>query len=891
MKLPEIPFEKYTLPNGLQVILHEDHSISSVAVNVWYHVGSKNEKRGRTGFAHLFEHMMFEGSKHNPNEYFELLEKVGANLNGSTSEDRTNYWEHLPANYLELALWMESDRMGFLLPAMDQKKLDNQIGVVKNERRQRYENQPYGRVYETMLEALYPHDHPYSWPVIGSMEDITAATLDDVKAFFQRFYTPNNASLCIAGDFEPARAKDWVEQYFGDIPPGPPLERIKTWIPKIDGKKRMEMRDRVALPRIYMAWHTPPLFKDGDAELDTLANILSSGKNSRLYKSLVYEKQIAQDVGAVQSSNEIGSIFEVIVTAKPGHSNVEIETAIETEMQNILQTPPSKQEVETVINGWEARYIRLLQSVGGFGGKADLLNQYNMFIGEPNYFQDDLNRYANVTAESVQSYAREFIRTDRQVVLHVDPENSLKAKTNSRIDRNIKPTGREIPKLKIPHFEEVELTNGLKLIVVERNNLPLVQFSLVLKTGWDADDPAKPGVSNLTSDLLDEGTSNRSTLQISQDLKSIGAVLSSSSSFDSSGVSLNVLKRHLDKGLDIYSDVILNPIFPDEELTRKKKDYLARIMQEKNEPFISSVKAFLRKLYGNTHPYGQSYTGSGTEESIQAISTENLKEFYQNYYRPNNAVLIVVGDIDKNQVVQNMEKIFGNWQMTDLPLTEIPPFQPIEKSKIYIVDKPGAVQSIICMGHYGQPRNSPDYYKLDVMNTLLGGKFTSRINMNLREDKGFTYGARSMFNFRKEIGPFLTYAPVHTENTAESITELLKEFRGIRGEKPVTEDEIKDTKNNLILSYPREFETIGKIAGNFVEMVTYNLAQNTLEEYIPQIESITPEDVIEVAKKHIRPHEIQIVVVGEREKIEPGLNELNIGEIGYLDAEGNEIDP
>ena len=319
MKLPEIPFEKYTLPNGLQVILHEDHSISSVAVNVWYHVGSKNEKRGRTGFAHLFEHMMFEGSKHNPNEYFELLEKVGANLNGSTSEDRTNYWEHLPANYLELALWMESDRMGFLLPAMDQKKLDNQIGVVKNERRQRYENQPYGRVYETMLEALYPHDHPYSWPVIGSMEDITAATLDDVKAFFQRFYTPNNASLCIAGDFEPARVKVWVEPYFGDIPPGPPLERIKTWIPKIDGKKRMEMRDRVALPRIYMAWHTPPLFKDGDAELDTLANILSSGKNSRLYKSLVYEKQIAQDVGAVQSSNEIGSIFEVIVTAKTSH--------------------------------------------------------------------------------------------------------------------------------------------------------------------------------------------------------------------------------------------------------------------------------------------------------------------------------------------------------------------------------------------------------------------------------------------------------------------------------------------------------------------------------------------------------------------------------------------
>lgn len=890
MKLPEIPYEKYTLSNGLQVILHEDHSISTVAVNVWYHVGSKNEKRGRTGFAHLFEHMMFEGSKHNPNEYFELLEKVGATLNGSTSEDRTNYWEHLPANHLELALWMESDRMGFLLPAMDQKKLDNQIGVVQNERRQRYENQPYGRVYETMLEAMYPYEHPYSWPVIGSMEDIAAATLDDVKAFFQRFYTPNNASLCIAGDFEPGKTKEWVEQYFGDIPPGPPVERIKSWIPKVDGEKRMEMGDRVALPRIYMAWHTPPLFKNGDAELDILANVLSNGKNSRLYKSLVYEKQIAQDVNAFQSSNEIGSAFEIIVTAKPGFSLQEIETAIDAELEIILASAPSSDEVETAINGWEARYVRTMQSIGGFGGKADLLNQYNIFVGNPNYYQDDLNRYTNVTPEAVQTYAQKYIGFDQRVILHVKPESGLKENPKSKIDRTNKPLGSKTPELKIPPLEEHKLDNGLRVIIIERNNLPLMQFKLVLKTGWAADNPATPGVSNLTSVLLDEGSANRSTLQISQELKSIGAVLNSSSNFDASAVSLNVLKKHLAKGFDIYSDVILNPVFPQEELERKKKDFLARIMQEKNEPFVSSVKAFLRNLYGKEHPYGQPYTGSGTEESIQAISQEHLKDYYQQFYRPNNAVLIVAGDVSNGNILPDIENIVGDWHPGQITTCEIPKPKPIDSTKIYIVDKPGAVQSLLCLGHYGLPRNHPDYYKVEVMNTLLGGKFTSRINMNLREEKGFTYGARSMFIFRREKGSFLTYAPVHTENTKESVAEILKEFQGICGDKPVTKEEITDTKNNLVLSYPREFETIGKIASNFVEKVTYDLDENIFEEYIPQIEAITSDDVMEAANRHIRPHEVQIVVVGDRQIIEPGLQSLNLGEIGYLDAEGNEIE-
>lgn len=375
--LPELKHEKYLMPNGLQVILHEDHTVPIVSVNVWYHVGSKNEKVRRTGFAHLFEHMMFQGSEHQPGEFFAPLEKVGGSANGSTNEDRTNYWENVPSNYLELALWLEADRMAYLLPAMDLKKLDNQRDVVKNERRQGYENEPYGKIEALMPELLYPAGHPYSWPVIGSHEDLTAASLEDVKDFFRTYYTPSNASLCITGDFETAKGKALVQKYFGSIPPGPAVERLKNWPVSFDGEKRVTVPDRVSLPRLYYVWHTPPFYAPGDAELDLLANILTSGKTSRLYKSLVYDRQIAQDVTAFQASRQMGSEFRIMVTAKAGVSQEEIERAVDEELANVRSRGVSGQEFSQAQNNWEAFFVRQLQNVGGFGGRADLLNQYN----------------------------------------------------------------------------------------------------------------------------------------------------------------------------------------------------------------------------------------------------------------------------------------------------------------------------------------------------------------------------------------------------------------------------------------------------------------------------------------------------------------------------------
>jgi len=885
-KLPEIKFEKYVLPNGLQVILHEDHSTPMVAVNIWYHVGSKNEKVGRTGFAHLFEHMMFQGTEHLKDEYFQPLEKIGGSINGSTSEDRTNYWENVPSNYLSLALWMEADRLGFLLPAMDQAKLDNQRDVVKNERRQGVENEPYGKVDEIMLEALFPYSHPYSWSVIGSQADLSAAALEDVKDFFRTYYTPSNASLCIAGDFKPEEAKKWVEMYFVDIPPGPPVDRITNWVPQLEGVKRINMTDNVSLPRIYITWPTPPNYQPGDAELDILASILSDGKNSRLYKTMVYDTQIAQDVQAYQYSMESASYFQIIATAKPGRSVKELERAIDAELQQIITKPPTGAEVQTAVNAWEARFVRQLQAIGGFGGKADQLNRYNVMTGNPNYFQIDLHRYYSVTPVAVQKAAQQYLALDKRVIITVVPFGDLAA-AKETVDRTQMPPPTAMPPLVLPTFQEQTLSNGLKVVVAERHNLPLVQMSLIINAGWAADPTDKPGVASLTSDLQDEGTKNRTALQISDELKSIGANLNTSSFFDGNVVSLNTLKKHLTKALDIFTDVLVNPTFPDEELTRKKKMYIAQIMQEKREPFTSSLKTFMRILYGKEHPYGQPFTGTGTEESIQAITRADLIDYYHSYFAPNNAVLVVVGDVNADEIIPVLEKGLKTWKAKEVPPVVVSDGPPLSTTQVYLVDKPGAAQSFIIMGNYGVARNTPDYYKIQVMNTLLGGKFTSRINLNLREDKGYTYGARSLFLFLKGTGPFLAYAPVHTQYTKESLIELLKELKGITGDKPVTADELQDTKNGIVFGYPKGFETIGQIAGRLTELYTYNLPSDYFDKYIPAIQAVQGDEVLNVAKKYVHPSALLIVVVGDVSKIESGIRELNLGEIHYLDADGN----
>ncbi|MCP4569453.1 MAG: insulinase family protein [FCB group bacterium] len=877
----ELKYEKFTLSNGLDVILHEDHSIPMVSVNIWYHVGSKNEKPGRTGFAHLFEHMMFQGSAAFDGEYFGPIQKIGGAVNGSTNNDRTNYWENVPSNYLELALAMESDRMGYLLDVMTQEKLDTQKDVVKNERRQGVDNQPYGIAYEMTNSLMYPYGHPYSWSVIGSMDDLSAASIEDVSEFFKLYYAPNNASLAIAGDFNPAEAKALVEKYFGPIPPGRPVQRMTGWIPDLGGVKRLVSEDNVELPRMFMLWHTPAFFAPGDAEFDLLGSILSSGKTSRLYKTLVYDLKIAQDIGVNQLSREMGSIFFLSVTAKPGHTLEEIEKIIDDELNKLLTEGITPEELTRAKISWEAGFIRGLQAVGGFGGRANRLNSYNVHLGSPDMLNWDRDRYTNATADSVMKYARQFIDLDNRGIVHIIPQGTL-SEAESDLDRMAKPEPKAEPTFNPPAIETATLSNGLELMLVNDDRLPLIEMQLVIKRGWNADPTGAFGTASMTSDMLNEGTKTRTALQISQEARDLAAQIGTSSSYDATEVTLNVLKKHFDTGLNLAADILLNPTFPQEELDRLRQDYLARLQQEAKEPYPTAFKAFYSLLFGKDHPYSQSYTGSGTNETLEALTRDDLLKFYKDNYLPNLSTVVISGDITMSEAKKKLEKAFSGWKKGSTRDIALSTPDAAKETKIYIVDKPGAAQSIVVMGNLGIPRSDPDYMATRVLNQGLGGQFMSRINLNLREDKGYTYGARSNFSTRKAVGPFVAYAQVQSQFTKESVTEFVKELTDISGERPFTDEEISNSKASLMKSYPQGFQSLGNLAGKMNTMATYGLPVDSWKTYGDRVSGVSAGMVNAAIKKYIHPKALIIVVVGDRAMIEEGLKELNLGEVIVL---------
>ena len=884
-KLPEIKFEKYELPNGLDVILHVDSTLPMVSVNIWYHVGSQNEKPGRTGFAHLFEHMMFQGSEHHNSGYFEPLESVGGTANGSTTEDRTNYLENIPSQYLETALWLESDRMGYLVPAMTQERLDNQRDVVKNERRERVENQPYGKLEEILKSLMFPKDHPYSWSVLGSMADLSAASRDDVIEFFQRYYVPNNASLCIAGDFDPATAKQLVEKYFGPIPPGPAIDRLQEWIPEFDGIRRAVAEDNVNLPQLTMAWHAPQVYKPGDAELDLLAAILGSGKNSRLYKSLVYDKQIAQSVSVGLVSQELGSVFHITATAQQGHSLDEIERAIDDELRKLLVTGITREEFNLAQTQYEAYFVRSLERVGDFYGRADLLNAYNIRLGDPGRFQWDLDRYLTTTPAKVMEFARRYIDLNKRGIVSIVPRTEVTAAT-ADFDRSIKPAPGPRLAFEPPMPQAATLSNGLELYVIERQDLPLVQVNLVIKSGFAADPPQLPGLASLTADLLDEGTKSRTSLEISDEARSLGTFLAANSGFDMTTVSINAMKKNLDQSLDLLADVTLHPVFPASELERLRKMYLGRIALQAKDPGAQAFKAFYQRLYGEGHPYAQPYTGTGTEASMNTVTLADVTAFYRNHYLPNNAVVIVVGDITLDAAKAELERAFKSWKPGTAPKVTIPTPEVPSGTKIYIVDNPGAPQSMVVAGHLGLARGSSDYIPASLVNFILGGESIARLYMNLRQDKGYTYGAYSSFTSRVGTGAFVAYAPVQTEVTKETVTELIKEIRGICGDRAISAEELKASQSYLTEQLIQSFETIGAMAGQVALQIINGLPMDYWRKYPDVANAVDLAAANAMARKLIHPDDLIIVVYGDRAKVEAGLRELNVGEVVPLETAG-----
>ena len=881
-----IPYQKFVLDNGLTLIVHEDHKAPIAAVNIWYHVGSKNEKPGKTGFAHLFEHLMFNGSENFDDDYFQALERVGAtDLNGTTNNDRTNYFQNVPTSALDLALWMESDRMGHLLGAVTQEKLDEQRGVVQNEKRQG-ENQPYGAVWELMTTNTYPKGHPYSWTVIGSMEDLDAASLEDVHEWFKEYYGAANAVLVIAGDVNTEEVKEKVEKYFGNIPAGPPVSKHETWIAPMEETKRQVTQDRVPQARLYKVWNIPEWGTEKLAHLNFVTDVLSSGKTSRFYKRLVYDEQIATDVWCYYSPGEIGSQFEIVATAKPGEDLSKIEKAIDEELEKFLNEGPTQEELDRVKTQYFAGFIRGIERIGGFGGKSDILAQSEVYGGSPDYYKKQLQFAADATTDDLKDAANKWLTKGCYILeVHPYPEYTT---TGTDVDRSKLPDTETPPDAKFPEFEKATLSNGLNIVLANRKSIPVVNFNLLVDAGYAADQFALPGTASLTMAMMDEGTDKMNSLEINEELAKLGANLSTGSSLDMCTVYLSSLKSNLDKSLDIYADVILNPSFPEDELERQRQQRLAQIQREKTTPVQMGIRVFPQFLYGKDHAYGIPFTGTGYEESVKKITKGDLEKFHSTWFKPNNATLIVVGDITMSEIKSKLENLFSSWQKGDTPEKNISEVLPVEGKTIYLLDRPGSQQSIIFAGHLFPPRSETNDVAVEVMNEILGGSFTSRINMNLREDKHWSYGSRSLILGAKKQRPFFAYALVQTDKTKESFIEVKKEITEYATTRPATDDELNKVKLNNTLSLAGSWETMGAVSGSLSEMVIYDLQENYFETYSQRIKNLSLEEIHSTAKDLINPGNLVWVIVGDKEKTEPGLRELGY-DIMNIDSDGKII--
>jgi len=885
--IPDIKYTKFVLANGLTVLVHEDHKAPIVAVNTWYHVGSKNEKPGKTGFAHLFEHLMFSGSDDFNHTYINAMEKIGAtNLNGTTNNDRTNYFENVPTSMLDYVLFAESDRMGHLLGVLDQKKLDLQRGVVQNEKRQG-ENQPYGVTEQLLVDNTYPVGHPYSWTVIGSMKDLDAASLSDVQEWFKTYYGPNNVTVVIAGDITPEVAREKVEKYYGEIPAGPPIDKQEVWIAKRSGTHRGWVQDRVPQARLYRVWNVPEFGSPEEAQLDLVEEVLGRGKTSRLYKRLVYKDQIATSATANNDTNEIGGQFDFTLTAVPGGDLNKVERAADEELQNFLKNGPTPAELQLAKTQILGSYARIVERIGGFGGKSDLLARCQSFRGNPDCYKDYLKWVKAATPASVKKAANDWL-TDGDYVLEVHPYPTT-FKTDAKLDRSKEPAPGEPVSLNLPSLQKATLSNGLKVVLAERHTAPVVNFTLMVNSGYSADSADATGTASFEQRMLEEGTPTRDSLKIGEELESLSANFNAGASLDYSVVSLNTLKSTMDPSLDIYADLILHPAFPQKEFVRLQKERIAAIQREKVTPQAMALRVVPTLLYGAGHPYALPFTGTGTEASVNKMTREDLAKFHETWFKPNNATLLVVGDTSLAELKPKLEKLLASWKPGDVPQRTLPNVAEPAKDVVYLIDRPGSGQSVIFGAQLAPPQNDPDALALQLVNDIFGGKFSSRINMNLREDKHWSYGVRSVLAGAKGQRPYISISAVQTDKTKESMVELVKEYNNVVGSKPITEEEFKDEQTNATLALPGSFETVQQLSGAYGNILQFGLPEDYYNTFTQKALALTPDSANEIAKKYILPDHLIWVVVGDMSKVEAGVRELNLGEVHKIDADGNPV--
>ncbi len=916
-QIPDIAYTRFTLPNGLTVVVHEDHKAPVVAVSIWYHIGSGDEPTGKTGFAHLFEHLMFSGSENHKGTYFGPFEVAGAtDMNGTTWFDRTNYFETVPTTALDMALWMESDRMGHLLGAIGQKELDTQRGVVQNEKRQG-ENRPYGRVDENILANTYPANHPYQHDTIGSMADLNAASLDDVKQWFHSNYGAANTTLVLAGDITVAQAKEKAAKYFGDIPAGPAVARQQPWITPLAKSTRGVQHDHVSQPRIIRTWVVPQLGTDDATQLDLASTVLGSGKTSRLYQRLVYQDKLVDDVSASISDFALANQFQIQADVKDGVDPARVEAVINEELKKFLADGPTQDELDRAKVASRAGFVRGLEKVGGFGGKAVILAEGQVYRGDPGAYKKDLERIESASIASVRAASDKWLSKgdylltvlpagkdfdpaveDAKVVplaaapgrpQPVVPAARVYGVSKSTLDRRAGvPSVTQFPELSFPKLERGKLANGIEVILAERHTIPVTQIQLQFDAGYAADQGRKLGTASFTSSLMNESTKSLDSVEISKRKQRLGAITGVGCGLDTCSASLNALNDQLQPSLALFADIVRNPAFKTEDIDRVRGQWLAGIAQEKTQPTGLALRTLPPLLYGSQHAYGIPFTGSGTEDGIKALTAADLIAFQQDWLRPDNVKILVAGDTTLAQIIPQLNAVFGDWKApaSVVPKKNVATVQAQPRPRVFLINRADAPQSLILAGLLAPSTRADNNLAIQAANGAFGGTFTSRLNMNLREDKRWAYGAQSMLMDAQGQRPFLFFAPVQTDKTAESAAEVLKEARAVIGDRPLTDAEIAKIKDQRVRALPGSYETTGAVLGAVSGIVQYDRPDDYVQTLKSRLEAISPAAAETAIKEIVKPDAMTWVIVGDLKQIEASVRALNLGEVQVIDADG-----
>ncbi|HYR28491.1 MAG TPA: pitrilysin family protein, partial [Thermoanaerobaculia bacterium] len=796
------------------------------------------------------------------------------------------FFEDVPVSALERTLFLEADRMGFLAGHISKEMLERERGVVQNEKRQG-ENAPYGQVFTRMVETIYPYSHPYSWSTIGSMDDLNAATLDDVKEWYRTYYGPNNAVLVLAGDITAERALELTKKYFDKIPPGPPLPRTEEWIPKFERNVRDEMQDRVPQTRIYRVYHAPA-WRDAQVQhLGLVGEVLSGSKSSRLDKALVYDKELLTEVSAGVWEKELGSSFIITGTVKNGVDPALAEKAIDDIVNDVIKNGVKADELQRAQSRITAGFVRGIERLGGFGGRSDVLAQSMTYGGTPDAYLKSLETSSTATPADVQKAAKTWLDTNHYTMV-VRPYPQLAA-GKTEVDRKVLPTLGGAPDVKFPAIQRATLSNGLKVMLLERHSAPIVNMTLAIDAGYAADPTAKAGLAGLTVDVLDEGTATRDTFAIVNQLDALGAEISTGNSLDMSFVSLSALPMNLSKSLDIYADVVTSPAFANDMVALSKRQRIARIAQEKANPVLNVQRLVPRLLYGASHAYAKPLTGTGYVETLTPLTRDDLSQWHTSWFVPATATLVVAGDVTMDKLKPELERALGSWKGGSAPKKQLDTLPRTAGKKVYLIDKPDAPQSVIVAAHLSETGGRAEDLAIETVMRNFGGIATSRLNRNLRLDKHWSYGTSGQISEARGQRPFLVVAPVQTDKTKEAILEVVKEIKGVAGDRPLTGEEFQSVMRNQTMRLPGAFETLGSLQNAAIRLTNLGYPDDYFANYAAAVRALNETTLNSAAKSYVRPDELVWMVIGDLKKVEAGVRELNLGEVVRLDADGNPI--